>query len=125
MTTSEERLSQQIAEYQKLAKEDPKIDVNALMVQALAQAQAEERKKPSRWAYLIALCFPPFGLIYSVQYFFTDDESKKQRAVICAVLTIISVLAMYFMIKVMFSSAGVNPSQLQQIRPTDINSLYQ
>ena len=78
-----------------------------------------------RGAYLISIGLPPLGLLFAVYYFFDNRDDARQVAWTCVVLTAVALVVFYFTFKLFFSASGVNPEQLQQIKPSDIQQLYQ
>ncbi len=118
---SEEELAKKIADYQKLGKENPNVDVNLLMMSALdSETKGKIQTKSRRWPYLISLGLPPFGLIYAFKYYFSGDEDDKQAAKICLLLTVISVILFFATAKLFFARTGTSLQQIEQIKPSDI-----
>jgi len=123
---SDQELSKEIETYQKLAKENPGVDVNMLMMNALQnEASHKSAGKSYKWPYMISLGAPPFGLFFALRYYFSDDENDKQAAKICVLLTVISGLLTYFFFKIVLSSSGTSVQQIEQIKPQDIYQLTQ
>ncbi len=123
---SDKDLEQKIETYSELGKENPNVDVNLLMMNALQNESGNKASSKSyRMAYIISLGLPPFGLIYAVKYYFSDDENDKQAAKICVLLTIVSVIVVYIFGKLIFSSSGTSLQQIEQIKPQDIYQLGQ
>lgn len=124
---SDEQLAKQIKEYQDLGKENPNVDVNMLMMNALTTENKKfENRKSYKWPYIIALGLPPLGLIFSIKYyFFSDDEEDKRAGNICVLLTVLSVVLLLVMGKIMFSTAGVTPQQIEQINPAQVRQELQ
>jgi hypothetical protein len=123
---SDTDLSKKFTDYQNLAKENPNVDVGLLMSAALSNENTKlQEGKSYRWPYLISLGLPPFGLLYAVKYYLNGDEQDKTAANICLGLTVVSLILVYAFSKILFSSAGVTPEQIQQIKPSDINQLLQ
>ena len=122
----EQKLAEQINTYAQLAKENPNIDAAALMLNAV---KTENRNLVSsnakRWAYLISLGLPPFGLLFTLKYYFSGEDDAKTVATTCAVLTVFSLLLFWLFSKMLFSSAEINVNQIQQIKPQDTQKLYQ
>lgn len=118
---SEDKLSNQFKTYENLAKENKKIDVAALMIDAL---QSQERNyvsaKQKKWAYLISIGLPPLGLLFALKYYYSEKSDAKHVANVCVVLTIISLLLTWFSIQFLFSSSGVEMNQIEHI---DLNQL--
>jgi hypothetical protein len=123
---SEQDLEKNIETYKEVARENPGVDVNLLMVNALeTESKKHTAGKSYKWAYVVALGLPPFGLIYTVKYYINGDEEDKYAGKVCALLTVVSILLVLALGKVFFSSAGVSPTQIEQIKPADIQQLYQ
>jgi len=123
---SDKDLEKKIETYQELGKENPNVDVSMLMMNALQnESSSKSSSKSFRWPYLISIGLPPFGLIFAIKYYFSDDENDKQAAKICLLLTIISVIVVYISTKIIFSSSGTNLQQIEQIKPQDIYQLGQ
>jgi hypothetical protein len=126
MQSSEEKLAAQVNEIQALAKENKNIDTAALLLSALDSHSSNlVPAKQKRWAYLISIAVPPFGLLFALKYFFSDEDDARHTAYACMVLTVVSVLIVYFFSKSLFSTAGVTPQQIEQIKPSDIYQLTQ
>jgi len=81
--------------------------------------------KAKHWAYLIAVGVPPFGLFFAAKYYMSDEDDAKEVGRMCIILTVISVVMFFAFGKLFFSSAGVTPQQIEQIKPSDIQQLYQ
>ncbi len=124
---SDKKLSETLEQYQAIAKEDKNVDVATLMMSALQKTDANRVSgKAKKWAYLVSLLAPPFGLVYAAKYYFFDDrDDAKSVAIMCAVLTAAAIIGTWLMFKALFSTAGVTPQQIEQIKPSDIRQLYQ
>jgi hypothetical protein len=81
--------------------------------------------KQKRWAYLISLGAPPFGLIFAVKFYLSGKEDGEQAAWICGALTAVSILLFVLLGKVILSSSGTSLKQIEQIKPADIQQLTQ
>jgi hypothetical protein len=122
----DEKLENLVSEYAKLAKEDKNIDTAALLMNALQQADENHiSQSKKRWAYLVCLGLPPVGYLFALSFYFSDKTDGKQTAYICIALTTISLLFTIILFKSFFSSAGVSPEQIQQIKLQDIQQLTQ
>ncbi|MBI5530532.1 MAG: hypothetical protein HY918_03455 [Candidatus Doudnabacteria bacterium] len=122
----DKKLEKQINEFQSLGKENPKIDVGMLMLNALqSQKQNEVPAKTKRWAYLISIGAPPFGILFAVKYFFSDEDDARQVAWSCVVLTVLALLMWWVFAKLLFSGSGTSLQQVEQIKPSDIMQLTQ
>ena len=123
---TDKQLEKKIAEYRALGKENPNVDVNMLMMNALQnQKQNTVSSKAKRWAYLISIGIPPVGLLFAVKYYMGDEDDAKQVAWTCVILTVVSILALWFGTKLLLSGSGTSLEKIQQIKPTDIQQLYQ
>lgn len=124
--SADEQLSKQIEEYQKVAKENPNVDVALLMTNALlSQKQNSVSAKAKRWAYLISIGVPPFGFLFALKYFWSDEDDARNVAWVCVVLTIIAVAMFWIGGKLLLSGSGTSVQQIEQIKPSDIQQLYQ
>ena len=122
---SDERLEKQVSEYAKLAKEDSKIDVAALMLNALSQKENVVSSKMKKWAYLISIGLPPFGLLFALKfYLFSEEDDASHVGNICIILTVISVAFIWITMKMIFSSSGTSMDQIQQITPQMIHDTW-
>ncbi len=123
---NEQKLEEQFKQYQELAKGDKNIDVAKLMLTALQTQNANLiSTKQKRWAYLISLGVPPFGLIFAIKFYLSGKDDGKQAAIICVALTIFSILIFWLIARSLISSSGVSLDQIQQIKPNDIQQLLQ
>lgn len=118
------KLNKEFAAYEDLAKDNKKIDVAALMINAL---QNQDRNlvsfKQRKWAYLISVSLPPLGLICALKFYFSDEADAKHVANVCVLLTILSVLSYWLIDKMIFSSGGINNEQMQQIQNFNVNDI--
>ena len=120
---SDEKLESLVNEYADLAK-DKKIDAAALLINALEQQDQNKLSvSAKRWAYIISLTLPPLGLLFAAWFYFSDKTDGKQAAVVCIILTAVSILFALILLKMLISGSGVSPDQLQQIKPADIYDL--
>ncbi len=119
-------MEDKIKTFRELSKENPNVNVNLLMMNAL---ETESEKKTSarsyKWPYLISVGIPPFGLIYVFKYYFSDDENDQRAAKICLLLTIISVIAFFAFSKALFSGSDTSVQQIEQIKLQDIQQINQ
>jgi hypothetical protein len=123
---SEEKLTEQIREYEAVAKENKDVDVATLMLSALQkQDQNMVSSSAKRWAYFISIGVPPFGLLFAIKYYFSDELDAKTVAKVCLVLTLVAIFGFILFSKMLFSGSGVSPSQIENIKPSDIYELTQ
>jgi hypothetical protein len=119
---SDNRLEQQVSEYAKLAKEDKNIDVASLMLNAISQTDNDVSGKTKKWAYLISIGLPPFGLLFALKfYLFSDKDDARGVANVCVILTLLSVGVIWLTAKILLSSSGTSLEQIQQITPQEIH----
>lgn len=123
---SETKLEEQVKTYAALAKENPNIDAASLMLNALSQKPNVVSTKMKRWAYVISLGLPPFGLLFALKFYvFSDQEDATRVGNVCVVLTVISVAALFLIGKLMLSSSNTSLQQIQQITPQEIQNTFQ
>lgn len=123
---SEQQLEKEINTYQEAARENPGVDANLLMLNALeVESSKHASGKSYKWPYVVALGLPPFGLVYTIKYLINGDDEDRRAGKICAILTAVSILLLVMMAKLFFSTANVNPVQLEQVKPSDLIQLYQ
>lgn len=123
---SDDQLLKKIEEYKALAKENKDVDVSSLMINALEQNQANRLSASSkRWAYLISIAFPPFGLFFALYFYNSGKDDGKHAAYICTALTVFVVVLIIIFLKAFISTSGIDINQLQQIQPGDIQELLQ
>lgn len=125
--TPDEEIAKKVEVYQGLAIEDPNIDVGLLAINALqTQSQNTVSTKAKRWCYLISISLPPVGLLIALKYYsFSDEKDAKQVAWVCILLTVVSLILFWFGAKLLFSTAGTTPAQIEQIKPSDIQQILQ
>lgn len=120
---SDEKLEQIVSEYAELAK-DKNIDASALLINALEQQDKNTiPQRTKRWAYLVSIGLPPFGLLFAAWFYFGNKDDGRTAAIACIVLTIMSAFIGYILLKATLSGSGVTPAQIQQIKPADIYQL--
>ena len=104
---NEKKIEKNIAIYQELGKENKNINMAALMMSTLAQAQQDEiEQSKKKKAYLISVVMPPFGLFYAVRYFFSGKDDGKHVALMCVLFTVISLLSAWAIGALLLSGAG-------------------
>lgn len=119
---SDTKLERQVNEYAKLAEENPNIDAASLIINALNQKENVVSSKLKKWAYLISIGLPPFGLLFALKfYLFSEEDDAARVGNICIILTIISVAFIWITMKMIFSSSGTSMDQIQQITPQMIH----
>jgi len=125
--SSDADLAQKVKDYQEAAKNNPNVDIGALMLNALqTQDQNKVSSKAKKWAYLISISVPPFGLLFALKYFMFSDEADAQEvAWTCVILTAVCVALFWIGGKLLLSSSGTSMQQIQQIKPSDIYQLTQ
>ncbi len=124
---SEKEITRKIELYGELAKENKNVDVAALMMSAIEQSKRDEiEAKKKRWAYLISVGLPPFGLLMAVRYYFSGKTDGKRVALICVILTATALLIAWGLAGLLFSSVSpADLKQIQSVKPEDIKSLLQ
>ncbi len=122
---TDKQLEQRFTELQKVAAENKNVDIASLMLHSLDQSNQHIIPiKQKRWAYTISLGLPPLGLFFAARYYFGSEDDGKQTAYMCILLTVASIVIAGIMIGSVFSTAGVSPKQIEQIKPADILQLY-
>lgn len=120
----EEELAQEVARMRQLAQENKGVDLNALAMNVMSRNTGQfVSARAKRWAYLISLAVPPFGLIFAAKYFLSSESDAKIVAWICVALTIFSIALTWLTFSLMLS--GTDLSQIQQIDPRDLQELIQ
>ncbi|MBX4186701.1 MAG: hypothetical protein KW802_00345 [Candidatus Doudnabacteria bacterium] len=123
---SEDKLEKEFEVYRDLAAQDKKIDVATLMIDALQKHQANLLPaNQKRWAYLISLSLPPFGLLFAIKFYLSDKDDGQHAAIMCLSLTILSIVLSALFLKAMFASSGLTVQQVQQINPNEVKDLLQ
>lgn len=123
---NDEKLTKQLAEYHELAKVDKKIDVASLMINALQSQELNNLSgKQKRWAYLISLAVPPFGLIFAIKFYYSGKDDGEQAAWICGALTAFSIFVFILFARLIFTGSGLSLDQVNKIKPSDIQQLVQ
>ena len=123
---NEEKLAKEFEQYHELAKQDKKVDVASLMINALQKQDTNVIPfNQKRWAYLISLGAPPFGLIFAFKFYFSGKDDGEHAAWVCGALTAVGILMFVLLGKILLSGSGTSINQIQQIKPSDIQQLYQ
>lgn len=126
--SSEAETLKKIEQYQELAKTDKNVDVAALTLNELQQAnKTAAASGKRRWlAYFISIGFPPFGLIYAVYYFFRNRPSDRRAALWCVVLTVVSVLLTLLLSGLVLSNfAATAGMDLSNLKSSDVNKILE
>ena len=123
----DKQVEEQFKDYLEMAKRDKNVEATALMMNALkTQNESRVSAKAKKWAYLVSLCLPPFGLIFVVKYYLSSDKSDARRvANICLILTVVSLVLAWLTLQLLSASMGNNLDQLQKINPQDVQNLLQ
>jgi hypothetical protein len=120
----EEKLAREIKELHELAKANKKIDVASLMINALQKHQANLLPvNEKRWAYLISLAVPPLGLLFAAKFYLSDKDDAKEAALMCLLLTAVSILFAVLFFKIITGSAGSNIEKIPEVKPQDFEEL--
>lgn len=123
---SEEHLAKQVEEYQKIAKENPNVNVSMLMLNALSnEKQNKVSSKAKRISYFVSIGIPPFGFLIALKYFWSSEEDAPNVAWTCVILTILSVITLWITGKIMLSGSGTSINQISNIKTQDIMQLTQ
>ena len=102
------------------------VNVAALMINAIKnQEQNLVSSKQKKWAYLISIALPPFGLLFALKFYFGGEEDSRHVGNICVLVTAVSIIYFWILAKMIFSGAGVDVQQIQQINPRDIQQLLE
>ena len=122
----EKKLEEELKVYRELAKQDKKIDVASLMINALQKHHDNLiPHKQKRWAYLISVGVPPFGLFFAAKFYWSGKDDGQEAAMICLALTAFSILVFVLIGKLLLSGSGANLQDIQKINPKDIQDLVQ
>ena len=116
---TENELNKTVELYQQAAQENPNIDVASLMVSALKNQKQNLVPSPQKkWAYLISIGLPPFGVLIALKFYFFDSrEDAKSLAYTCLILTVFSLFLVWLTAK-MFQTP--NLGQIKQIDQAQI-----
>lgn len=111
----ENKLNQQMEEYARLGKEHKDVNVAALMINALEQAQRDEMEQSKKKkAYLVSLFLPPLGYLAALWVLYQDKPDAKKVALNCAIITSISLLFSWWFMHAISSVVPADTSaQLQ------------
>ena len=123
---TEQDLATKFKEYQELAKTEKNINVEKLMVAALETQNTNLVPAKKKYtAYIVSLILPPFGLFYTLKYYFSPEDDGKRIALVCFILTSLAILFMWVILNSLLSSTGGSLNQIQQIKPGDIQQLLE
>jgi hypothetical protein len=64
-----------------------------------------------RWAYLISLALPPFGLIFAYKFYKSETKDGLDNAMICVVLTCVSLVLYGLIVNSMLQNPVFAPPQ--------------
>ena len=122
----EKKLEKELEKYQELAKQNPDVNVEMLMMNAI-QNRKQNLVSPrgKKWAYLISIGLPPLGLLCALRYFLGSEDDAKRVAWICVLLTALGIASIWLFGKILLGSTGDTLNQLQQINPNDLRQLTQ
>jgi|SRR3989344_586619 len=122
----DEKFTKELETYRKLAEADKSVDAATLAIQALQNHEANEiPSRQKRWAYWISLALPPLGLFFAIKFYFSGKDDGRQAAIICAILTSFSCILFWLTSRALFSGTNVDLNQVKEIKPQDIQQLYQ
>lgn len=122
----DKKLEEQLKMYQEAAKGNKNVDIAALMLNALEKQEANTvSPKTKKWAYIISLGAPPFGLLFALKYYFSEESDARSVATTCVLLTVVALLGVYVFFKLIFAGSPISPQQIEQIKPSDIQQLTQ
>jgi peptidoglycan/LPS O-acetylase OafA/YrhL len=122
---AQDNFDEVVKEYAELAK-DKHVDAASLMINALEQRDQNKLSlKTKRWAYLISIALPPFGLGFAMWFFFREETDAKTTAFICVALTLFSFGLTILFLNVILQSSGTSVEQIQQIKPEEIYQLIE
>ncbi len=128
MSTIEEQLVEaRMKEYAEASKNNANVDKAALAIAALESVQNESgvSTKKKKWLYLASLGLPPIGFVFALWYFFFSKKvDAKHVALVCAIITIGSLLLSWLVFSVFVAS--MPPQTLDQVRalnPNDLNDI--
>jgi len=126
----DKQLEKQFQAYEVQARENKNIDVATLMINAM-ENQNKKLVSPRlrKWAYVISIGFPPFGVLFVPRFYFGQEDDARHTGNVCLVLTAIAlvflILSTWVTGKIFFSSAGININQLQNINIKELQDLMQ
>lgn len=120
------KIEKQIEVFSQLAKQDKNIDVASLVINALDDRRTDSiPANQKRWAYIISIGAPPFGLLFALKFWFSGKDDGAEAALFCVLLTTISTVVLVVTAKMLLSGSGQQLEQVQQIKPADIKQLYE
>jgi|SRR3989344_5825446 len=112
----EEKINQDLERIRQASAENKSIDVAALALNTLSNRQSNLLPAGlRRLSYFISLAFPPFGLGFAVWFLIRREDDAKKTAIICAVLTIVSILLTILIFNTLFKASGLTPGQVKNI----------
>jgi hypothetical protein len=119
----DKKIEEQFSEFQTLGKEDKNVDVAKLMLYSLNQKGNVVSPNKKRWAYIISLALPPLGFLLALKYYFDDEDDARHVANMCVIITVLSLLAAWLSIKMLFSGTGTSFNQIQQVNQNNLQDL--
>ena len=122
MADREQDLSEKIEQIRKVAKANPGVD-EAALASALLQEHSKgglPGKEVAR-AYVVSLLAPPFGLYYVFKYWLRSESDARKTAIVCLIMTTVSLAVLWFLGSVIFSSPQIQ--SIQNLNPQDVRQL--
>jgi len=100
-TDAEKEAERKLKEFDEIIKNGAGVDKAALALAALDSAQSADLVSPKarRWAYLVSIGLPPFGLLFAIRYFFSAKQNAKSVAIVCVVLTVLGGFLVWLSLK--------------------------
>ena len=119
---NEKDLEEQLKQLAELAKKDKEINITELVEKTLAQKYTNTEYVPTnqrRWAYILSFGVPPLGIFFAIKFFFGDKKDGLDNALICFVLTCISVVILAFTFNAALKNPVFKPEQIIDAVPTE------
>jgi hypothetical protein len=107
--SKEQELEKQFKEFQRLAEENKDVDVKTLMVNALdrhistTQPSKQGRGFVGVGPVLWSLGMPVIGIYYLIRYLVADDGEEKRQALICMIVSAVSLFIYWYVSSILFS----------------------
>ena len=122
----EKKIEEELNVYRQLGAQDKKIDVASLMINALQHHEDNSlTAKEKRWAYLFSISTPPVGLFFAAKYYYSNKDDGKRVALICVILTVVSILLLWLISVAALSGTGDALNKASQLTPQDIRNTLQ